>query len=426
MTLYVHNATWIDPQTFAQKETTLAVESGPFGGVRFDVALPEQLGLDDRILDCRGKYVTRALGCGHHHIYSSLSRGMPPAPRMPTSFLEVLELIWWRMDKKLDLPMIEASALVTALACAKNGVTFMIDHHASPFHIEGSLETIAKALDRVGLGHLLCYEMSCRDGDWAKEGGLAETDAYLASGRKGHVGLHASFTVSDDLLGRAVDLARKHNTGIHIHVAESVSDQEHCQANHGKRVVERLHEAGVLALPKTILAHCIHLSDHERSLIQHSPCWVVQNAESNQNNNVGLGRYNDLPRTMIGTDGMHSDLIQSTRAAYFIAGMAEGGMSPRAAYDRLRGVHQHAVLHKAPGYTANNLIVLDYDTPTPVTQENFAGHFCYGLTAKNVHTVISQGRVIVENRQLVSMDEAEILGFANEQAKRLWAMLQKH
>ena len=202
MSLYLRNATWIDPETFKATTTTIKVEEGPSGGMALDAHAPVECPPEDTVLDCTGRLVTPSFGCGHHHIYSALARGMPPAPKAPANFLEVLEYVWWRMDKKLDHDMIEASALVTGLYCAKNGVTFVIDHHASPFHPDGSLETIAKALDRVGLGHLLCYEISCRDGEEIKEKGLDETDAFLSSGRKGHVGLHASFTVDDDLLGR--------------------------------------------------------------------------------------------------------------------------------------------------------------------------------------------------------------------------------
>ena len=288
MSLYLRNATWIDPETFKATTTTIKVEEGPFGGMEFDAHAPVECPPEDTVLDCTGRLVMPSFGCGHHHIYSALARGMPPAPKTPTNFLEVLEYVWWRMDKKLDHDMIEASALVTGLYCAKNGVTFVIDHHASPFHLDGSLETIAKALDRVGLGHLLCYEISCRDGEGIREKGLAETDAFLSSGRKGHVGLHASFTVDDDLLGRAVDLARKHKTGVHIHVAEGIEDQEHCARTYGKSVVRRLSDAGVLDLPLSILGHCVHLDAEERDLIRTSPCWVVQNTESNLNNNVGL------------------------------------------------------------------------------------------------------------------------------------------
>lgn len=425
MSLYLTNATWIDPYTFAVSSTTIKVEEGPFGGMDTAAALPpaSEFGPGDRVIDCKGRFVTRSFACAHHHIYSALSRGMPPAPKTPTSFLEVLEYVWWRMDKRLDHDMIEASALVTGLYCAKNGVTFIIDHHASPFHAEGSLETIARALDRVGLGHLLCYEMSCRDGEAVKEKGLAETDAFLSSGRKGHVGLHASFTVDDDLLRRAVDLAHKHGTGIHIHVAEGIEDQEHCARTYGKSVARRLADAGVLDLPLTILGHCVHLDGEERDLIRTSPCWVVQNTESNLNNNVGLGRYNDFPRVMLGTDGMHSDMIRSAQSAYFIAGLAEGGMSPAAACQRLRAAHRHIEGHHAPGDGPNNLVILNYDTPTPLTPANFPGHFCYAFDAKHVETVISQGKVVVDHGALASMDEADILAYANEQARRLWALL---
>lgn len=172
MSLYLRNATWIDPETFKATTTTIKVEEGPFGGMEFDAHAPVECPPEDTVLDCTGRLVMPSFGCGHHHIYSALARGMPPAPKAPTNFLEVLEYVWWRMDKKLDHDMIEASALVTGLYCAKNGVTFVIDHHASPFHLDGSLETIAKALDRVGLGHLLCYEISCRDGEGIKEKAL--------------------------------------------------------------------------------------------------------------------------------------------------------------------------------------------------------------------------------------------------------------
>ena len=187
--------------------------------------------------------------------------------------------------------------------------------------------------------------------------------------------------------------------------------------------MRRLSEAGVLDLPLSILGHCVHLDAEERDLIRTSPCWVVQNTESNLNNNVGLGRYNDFPRVMLGTDGMHSDMIRSAQSSYFIAGLAEGGMSPLAAYQRLRAVHAHIQGHNAAGGGANNLVILNYDSPTPLTQDNFPGHFCYAFDARNVESVISQGRLIVDHGRLASMDEADILAYANEQARRLWALL---
>ena len=132
MTLYLKNATFLDWQTLKMTKTHLAVEEGPFGGISLITAMPasDALKAADRVLDCGDKLVTKSFGCGHHHIYSALARGMPAPEKIPTNFAETLTYVWWRLDRLLDLEMIRASTLVTALYCLKNGVTFVIDHHA--------------------------------------------------------------------------------------------------------------------------------------------------------------------------------------------------------------------------------------------------------------------------------------------------------
>lgn len=421
--LYLQDAVYLNSETRALTTGHMAVEEGPMGRITLNADIPpaSERMRGDRVFHCAGKLVTGSLACGHHHIYSALARGMPPAARAPQNFVEILEYVWWRLDKCLDADMIAASALVTGLHLLKNGVTFCIDHHASPFAIDGSLDIIARALDRVGVGHLLCYETSCRDGDAIAEMGLAENERYLRAGGKGHVGLHASFTVSDEILRRSVDLAASCGTGIHIHVAEAASDMEQCLKIHGKTVVRRLKDAGALDLPHTILGHCVHITDEDRQLLAEAPCWIVQNTESNMNNNVGLAGYGSARNVMLGTDGMHSDMIRSAHAAY-LAGISVEGITCADAYGRLRAVHRHAKMHEAPGNGANNLMVLAYDSPTPLTQENALGHFFYGITSRHVHTVISQGRIVVEDRMYCG-DEAGILEFSHEQAQRLWAKL---
>jgi cytosine/adenosine deaminase-related metal-dependent hydrolase len=347
-----------------------------------------------------------------------------PAPRtIPTNFSEILKYVWWHIDKRLDLEMIEASALASAIYCAKNGVSFVIDHHASPFAVEGSLETIANAFNRVGISHMLCYEMSDRDGAEIREKGLAETDSFLSSGRAGHVGLHASFTVGEELLADSVALAKKHQTGLHIHVAEDKADQKHAEANFGKRVVERLSDAGALELNKSILAHCIHLSPNEHQLLQNSDVWVVQNVESNQNNNVGVAGYGEIAdRTMLGTDGMHCDMLRSAKAA-FLVGQATEGIGFDTIYDRFRNVHRYIRSTDTAGDADNNLVILDYDPPTDLTQDNFLGHFVYGIDGRHVESVISQGRLILEERKITTVDETEVLSHAREMGRKLWAKL---
>ena len=425
MTVYLKDANFIDHRSFEITKTNLAVEAGPAGIVSMCQSLPtsEASGPADRTIDCKGKFVTKSFACGHHHIYSTLARGMP-APRMiPSNFSEILKYVWWHIDKRLDLEMIEASALASAIYCAKNGVTFCIDHHASPFAIEGSLETIAGAFDRVGIAHMLCYEMSDRYGEHVREQGVAETETFLASGRAGHVGLHASFTVGEKLLADSVALAEKYQTGLHIHVAEDKADQEHALANFGKRVVERLSDAGALELNKSIFGHCVHLSENERQLLKDSGVWVVQNVESNQNNNVGVAGYRELAsQMMLGTDGMHCDMLRSAKAA-FLTGQATEGIDFAAVYDRFRNVHRYIESTGTAGDGDNNLVILDYEPPTDLTQDNFLGHFVYGIDARDVESVISQGRVVVEDRKVTTVDEKDVLSYAREMGRRLWAKL---
>ena len=422
MTLYLKDAVFLDWQSLEIKRTHLAVAEGPQNGISFLKTLPPEdtMATEDQVIDCAGKLVTKSFGCGHHHIYSTLARGMPAPRKIPNNFAEVLEYIWWHIDKRLDLEMIEASALASAIYCAKNGVTFIIDHHASPFAIKDSLSTIAKAFDRVGVAHMLCYEISDRDGEGPREEGLAETDAFLAAGYQGHVGLHASFTVGEELLKKAIALAQKHNTGLHMHVAEDNADQEDALAKYGKRVVERLQDTGALELKTSIFPHCIHLSDREKELVRQSGIWVAQNTESNQNNNVGLTGYASLTdNVMLGTDGMHCDMLRSAQAA-FLVGQATESIGFDGIYQRFRNVHRYIQECGAQGDADNNLVILDYDAPTELTANNFLGHFVYGLDARHVATVICQGRVIVENQQVTTVDEGDVLAFAREMSTKLW------
>jgi len=425
MTIYLKDCTYVNWDNLEIRHSNLAVEEGSRNGILFSANIPqsEDLAPDDRVLNCAGKLVTRSFGCGHHHIYSTLARGMPAPRKIPTNFPEILQYVWWHIDKRLDLEMIEASALASAIYCAKSGVTFVIDHHASPFAVKDSLSTIARAFDRVGIAHLLCYEISDRDGQGPREAGLAETDAFLASGRQGHVGLHASFTVGDPLLKKAVELARKHDSGLHLHVAEDRADQEDSLAKHGKRVAERLEDSGALELKKSILAHCIHLSDREKELVRQSGAWVVQNVESNQNNNVGVTGYSSLTENvMLGTDGMHCDMLRSAKAA-FLAGQATEGLGFDDIYRRFRNIHRYIQAFGAQGDADNNLVILDYDAPTEVTSGNFPAHFVFGLDARHVETVICQGKVILEDRRITRVDEGEVLAYGREMGKKLWEKL---
>ena len=419
--MILKNATFIDWQTLEFKHNcNIKVNEGVNGTIEFINEIPQ----GSEVIDCTNKIVTKSFACGHHHVYSALSRGMNAPKKNPVNFYEVLQYIWWTLDKCLDKDMIEASALTTAMACAKNGVSYVIDHHASPFYIEGSLEIIAKAFDKVGVSHLLCYEITDRDGMDKAEAGLRETENYLKN-REGLVGLHASFTVGEDSLKKSVDLAKKYNSGIHVHVAEDLYDQTHCVETYGKRVVERLKDSGVMDFSKTILGHCLHLSENERNLINKSDAWVVQNVESNMNNNVGFFKHSGLGENiMIGTDGMHSDMLRGAKSTFYVSQHNDPVSYPEI-YERFRNVHKYISKNCFTGDGENNLVVMDYDTPTDFNQNNFLGHFVFGLDSRQVKHVISKGKLIVKDGIVLNVNEQEILEFSRKQGKILWDKMSK-
>jgi cytosine/adenosine deaminase-related metal-dependent hydrolase len=421
MAILLKNAMFVDFSTLEFVRTNIVVSEDNATPLTFIDELPEQSILSGykEIIDCNNSIVTRSFVCGHHHAYSALALGMPAPTKNPENFLEILQYVWWKLDNCLDRETTEASALATAIACAKNGVTFVIDHHASPNHIENALDAIAAAFDKIGISHLLCYEISDRDGEERSIKGLEETERYLSK-HQALVGLHASFTVSDETMHQAVKLAKKYKSGIHIHVAEDLYDQQHCYEKYGKRVVERLKDNAVLDFSKTILAHCIHINDKERELLKLSDTYIVQNMESNLNNKVGFFNSKGLNNNiMYGTDGMHSDMLRSSKATFY-TGFGGEQSNYITIYERFRKVHKYLHLNGFEGDGENNLVVLDYNPPTDINQDNFLGHFIFGLESRHVKHVISSGKLIVKDRQLMLINEEDAIKQIRISAKKLW------
>ncbi|WP_420623671.1 amidohydrolase family protein [Candidatus Poriferisodalis sp.] len=249
-----------------------------------------------------GGATTPGLVCSHHHLYSALARGMPAPPRTPGGFAEILELVWWRLDRAIDLEMLEWSAKLGALEALESGCTAIVDHHESPNAIEGSLDVIAAACADIGVRASCCYGVTDRHGADGARRGLAENDRYLAAGGRGYVGVHAAFTCTDDTLEAAADLARRHEVGVHIHVAEGPPDADAAQRLAG------------LSDERWLLIHGVHLpTDHGLEGT------IVHNPRSNMNNAVGYAnpaRFAATNPIALGTDGIGADMLDEFRVAY--------------------------------------------------------------------------------------------------------------
>ena len=243
---------------------------------------------------------TPGLVCAHHHLYSALARGMPAPPRTPSGFVEILEMVWWRLDRALDLESIRWSAMLGALEALERGCTAVIDHHESPEAIEGSLTVIADACAEVGVRVNCAYGVTDRHGADGALQGLAENERFLRDGGRGMVGVHAAFTCTDGTLEAAAGLAAEMGVGVHVHVAEGPGDAD---------AVDRLRD---LAADDWMLVHGVHLPD-DHGLAG----TMVHNPRSNMNNAVGYARPARFANPVaLGSDGIGADMLDEFRLAY--------------------------------------------------------------------------------------------------------------
>jgi cytosine/adenosine deaminase-related metal-dependent hydrolase len=347
-------------------------------------------------------FTTNGLVCGHHHLYSSLARGMPAPPSTPTSFLSVLENIWWRLDAALDLDIIYWSAALGAAEALLSGTTAIIDHHESPFAIEGSLDAIKSACDMVGISSNLSYgvtdrwnghEMSSHVSSSTKmtdeaRRGLVENDRFLSSGGRGMVGVHAAFTCATETLEAAADMARRHNVGVHIHVAEGPDDSDA-----GNRLQH-------LAEDDWLIVHAVHLNQTLKGTLAHNP-------RSNMNNSVGYAQPTRWSGDVIlGTDGIGADMLEEVRLAYARHREFDLTASPEDAWSWLKNGEKFF-----PEVT-RDVVTWSYD------EADSPWHVAFTPGIRCV-SVVRDGQLLVDNAVPTKFDMAEIRAKAAEAAIRL-------
>jgi putative selenium metabolism protein SsnA len=389
--------------------------------------------------DCSGCLIVPGNVCAHTHLYSALARGMPYHLAAPDDFLQILQRVWWRLDRALDLDIVRASALVGGMEALLSGTTTVVDHHASPNAIDGSLDVIAQALGELGIRSILCYETSDRDGPKRAHAGLAENRRF--ANRMQHekplltralVGAHASFTLSDETLHECADIARTFEIGLHVHAAEDAVDEHDSLARHGQRVVSRLAHADALD-DRTLLAHGVHLDADELGLVLAADAFLAHNARSNMNNAVGRAHLDALAgRVALGTDGIGADMFEESRTAFFRLREDDVHAGAEWPLDRLAvGADLAAAsfgerhLGKLDVDAPADLVVLDYAAPTRLDAHSFPGHWVFALGSRHVRDVMVAGEWVVLDRRLVRADEQELAAEARMQADRLWKRLEE-
>ncbi len=446
MNLLIHNITIFtnDDQDTILENHAVAIEGSRIKEVGSESELKEKYS-DFVHLDGKSRLLMPGLINTHSHFYSTFARGLALSSQ-PQKFSDILAMLWWKLDSALDPEAIYYSALIPAITAIKKGVTAVIDHHASPNAVDGSLDRIEEALTQVGLRSVLCYEVSDRDGKEIGQKGLQENERYIKKCRAakeenpdfmfdGMIGLHASFTLENETLEQAAELSRTLQKGCHIHLLEDPADWLETLKNYKIRVVDRLNKFGILQ-EQTIAAHCIHLSEEEKDLIAQSKSIVIHNPQSNMNNAVGrTDIFGFLERGVllgIGTDGMSADIKPDVRTALWLHKHALRNYNvgwnetQQMTLKNNPAIFQRVCGQKSGRVEADylaDLILIDYYSPTPLTADNFWGHFLFGIADAEIDTTIINGKIVMKNRELVNIDEEKIAREGRRVAKKVWGKI---
>jgi len=389
-------------------------------------------------VDCKGKVVMPGFICTHHHFYSTMARGMAIPGEPASNFVEILERLWWKLDMALSDEDITLSAQIPLIECIRNGTTTVIDHHASPSMRDGSLDLIESAVRQAGIRASLCYEVSDRN---IPGGGIQENERFIKKTGKGDgqiaamMGLHASFTLSDETLEKCVGIAKDAGVGCHVHVAEDLADREDSIKKYGMPTVNRLNKMGASG-EKSLFIHCVHIDDSEMDIVAATKTAVVHNPESNMNNAVGVTKILDMLKKGIlvglGTDGMSSDMLAQMRSAYLLHRLANH--DPRVAFmeapqmllpnnaeicERQFGLRLGELAEGRPA----DLAIIDYQPPTPISEANFLGHLIFGLVDATVDTTVCKGKILMKNKKILALDEERIAARSRELAPKVWKRL---
>jgi len=421
------------------KDGSLAVENGRITAVGRGIKLREK---PEEVIDAKGKIVMPGLICSHTHLYGMLLRGAPLKIEPPTDFSQILQRVWWPMDEAMTRDDAHASALIACLEFIKTGTTLFADTYSGPNSIIGVLDKIADAVDKSGIRGIIAFEATERRTHAEGAKGVKENERFIKKVKKermrrvrGMFSIHASFTVSDELIRYVRDLASQYKVPVTIHTSEGLIDPLHNCEKYGKRTVERLRDVGLLG-SDVVLAHCVNVNDDELEIIKSTGAKVAHNPMSNMLNAVGVAPVPKMLKMGIqvglGNDGYIFDGFENIRAAFLLHKVALRDprmISPVEVLEMatIRGAELYGLGNELgslePGKLADVIIVNPSIAPTPLRPESVVGHIVNTVDGDDVETVIVGGNVVMRNRKVLTMDECEVVKTSRKSSEKLWTKL---
>ena len=418
---------------------SIAIEDGRILEVARSIKIREK---PEEVIDARGKIVMPGLICSHTHLYGILLRGAPLKVEPPTDFSQILRRVWWPMDEALTKEDAYASALASCLEFIKTGTTCFADTFSGPNAISGVLDRIGEAVKQAGIRGILAFEATERRTRAEGAKGTRENERFIKKLKRkrstkirGMFSIHASFTVSDELLIHVRELAKRYGVPITIHTSEGLEDVYHNYERYGKRTVERLYETGLLA-GNVVLAHCVHVNEEELKLIKRSGAKVAHNPMSNMLNAVGVAPVARMLLMGIpvglGNDGYVFDGFENIRAAFLVHKVAL--QDPRVIsfaevleMATIKGAELYGLRKELgslePGKFAD-LIIVNPSTPTPLRPETVFGHLIHAVSGRDVETVIVGGNVVMREQKVLTLDEQEVMKISRKAAEKLWERME--
>lgn len=401
----------------------------------------------EEVIDAAGQYVMPGNICAHTHFYGAFARGMA-IPGIPAKdFPEILEKLWWSLDKSLSLEDVRYSALVCLIDAVKHGTTTLIDHHASPNAISGSLDEISQAVAQAGVRASLCYEVTDREGEKGAEEGIRENLRFIELVKKNNplpgrlaamFGLHASLTLSEETLEKCRNAAPD-EVGFHIHVAEDPADEYDSLYKCGERVVDRLYRHGILG-ERSIAVHAVHVDVREVELLAQTKTWVTHQPRSNMNNAVGMSQPEGMlragVRVCLGNDGFSNAMWEEWKTAYLAHKLwnRDPRRMPATTVVEMAVRNNRALAEQqfnvgglgviCEGAQAD-LIFVDYNPFTELNEDNLPWHIIFGFHESMVTSTMVAGQFLMRNRELLTLDEERIAYEARHLSSQTWQRFQK-
>jgi 5-methylthioadenosine/S-adenosylhomocysteine deaminase len=394
-------------------------------------------------VDATGHIVLPGLVCSHSHLYGMLLRGAPLKVTPPSDLTQILQRIWWPVDEALTYEDAYASGLVAAGEFAKSGVTMFADTYSGPNSISGVLDKISEAVESVGIRGFIAFEATQRHSKDEGFSGVKENMRFAEtisrkpdSKTRPLFSIHASFTVTDELIREVKRLAERFHSPITIHASEGLGDLHHNLENYGKRTIERLSDVGLLG-PNVVLAHCVHVNSKEIDLIANTRTGVAHNPMSNMLNAVGVSPVKQMLAQKvtvgIGNDGYIFDMFENMRAAFLLHRVNDrdpNAIDPYTVLEmatingaRLYGMEKEVGSIEI-GKRADIILIKPSIIPTPLTVDTVISHIINTVDGDDVEHVFVEGQQVVRNKRLVLFDEQKAQEISQKAAANLWNRLR--